>query len=77
MNDKSQTDSYMGKKVNWQYGEHGTRQSPSPERSTHHLDFPQHAIKGGFTAAERKELNNTLRQSSVPKGYEPFPKSTA
>lgn len=62
-----------GKKVNWQFGEHGTRQSPSPERSTHHVDFPAHTTQGGFTAAERQEMSIKLRGSSMPKGYEAFP----
>lgn len=77
MVDKKNHDNLKGKQVNWQYGEHGQRLAPSPERSTHHMDFPQHAISGQFTAAERQALNNRLRQSSVPEGYEKIPQSTA
>jgi hypothetical protein len=46
MRDMEASKNFKGKQINWQYGEHGQRVAQNPERSTHHMDFPQHAIQG-------------------------------
>jgi len=52
-------------------------QKTQRDRGSHELDYPEHVPGGTFTAAERQVLNDRLRKSSLPPGYEKMPLATS
>lgn len=64
------------RKVNWQIQSTGLGVSKGKDESNYTKDFPEHAITGTFSAAERQALNARLRKSSLPSGYEKMPTTT-
>ena len=68
----------QGRKNNWKIPSSGVGGVKNQkDRNTYEIDYPEHAYQVGFTAAERKEMKDTLQRSSLPKGFEPWPVPTS